>query len=120
LLEGNPVFIRGRNQVEEKINVIAGLMLVLPPHLRTHLTFATEDFAPRPCWRRVTFAPNRWASVQLDWHGCSRTTPSQNTVHPLVSEWGAVFAKNGLAALLDDTQDPRHRSLAFDTAKSVK
>jgi hypothetical protein len=119
LLGSEAVYIRSNANVGENIKIIAGLMLIIPPHLRAHLTFSTDEYALRPYRRRVTFSPNNWAASKIDWQACLTNDPRHSVTHPLVAEFGSMLAKDGLVALLAETRRPEYRHLSFDVAAST-
>jgi hypothetical protein len=113
------VFIHNDADIEENLKIIAGLMIILPPHLRAHLTFSTDEYAERPYWRRITFAHNNWADVTIDWQTASPEHPSHASVHPLAAGLGRVLATEGIGSLLGEIRRPEYRRLSFDVPRSA-
>jgi hypothetical protein len=120
LFHSGSICIRSNFTVEAKTQIIAALMMILPPHLRSQLTFSTDEFARRPYWRRLTFSPNHCATMTLTWPDSpSDLDPPTHSAHPLVTRFGRIFASDGLAAVAAEANHVEYRSLAFAAPRAL-
>lgn len=119
LLRGNSVFVHTRAPVEDKLQILAALMRILPAHLRAGLTFSTDEFGRRPYPRWLTFSHHHCATTVVMWEDSCSYVQSPAPLDSWSDNFGRILAGQGMAALIAELARPQYRTLGIGLAADL-